>query len=226
MNDQQRLLFHLPLCPFSRQARIILAEKGFSHEARLEPIWERREDFLALNPANTVPVLVEPDGTVVSGILAVRDYLEEMRPEPCLLPGRPAERAEIRRLVAWFDEKFHEEVGHPLTMEKVYKWSLGLGEPCSTSMRAARTNLRHHMDYLDYLTERRHWLAGDILSLADVVAAAHLSCIDYLGDVPWDNHPEVRDWYARIKSRPSMRGILDDQIPKVAPARHYADLDF
>jgi glutathione S-transferase len=76
------------------------------------------------------------------------------------------------------------------------------------------------------LAERRRWLAGDSLSLADVAAAAQLSSVDYLGDVPWEGHPEAKDWYVRLKSRPSLRPLLKDHIAGVPPPKHYADLDF
>jgi glutathione S-transferase len=82
------------------------------------------------------------------------------------------------------------------------------------------------LDYIGYLTEQRRWIAGDELTLADITAAAHLSCVDYLGDVPWSDHPNAKDWYARIKSRPSFRPLLGDHIPGAPPPPHYADLDF
>ena len=69
-------------------------------------------------------------------------------------------------------------------------------------------------------------MAGEDYSLADIAAAAHLSTVDYLGDVPWTEHEEAKDWYARIKSRPSFRSLLEDNIPGVPPPKHYADLDF
>jgi glutathione S-transferase len=64
------------------------------------------------------------------------------------------------------------------------------------------------------------------MSLADVAAAAHLSCIDYIGDVPWEAYELAKNWYARIKSRPSFRSILADHIAGMPPPKHYADLDF
>jgi glutathione S-transferase len=113
-----------------------------------------------------------------------------------------------------------------LVHQKITKRLLSLGEPDSMAIRAGNTNIHGHMDYVAWLTEDRRWLAGDEFSLADIAAAAHFSCVDYLGDVPWDAHPRAKDWYARIKSRPSFRGILGDHIPGYPPPKHYADLDF
>ena len=135
-------------------------------------------------------------------------------------------RAEIRRLVAWFDHKFHAEVTENIVGEKIMKRFLHLGEPNSRAIRAGKRNIHTHLDYIGYLTERRTWLAGDMLSLADFAAAAHLSAVDYLGDVPWDEHDAAKDWYVRIKSRPSFRAILADHLPGEPPPKHYADLDF
>lgn len=133
---------------------------------------------------------------------------------------------ETRRLVVWFQEKFGQEVTENLAGEKIMKRFLGHGQPSSDAIRAGLTNIDYHLDYIDFLAERRKWLAGDELTLADLTAAAHLSVCDYLGNVPWDRHAEARAWYARIKSRPSFRPLLEDFIPGLAPADHYRDLDF
>jgi len=220
------LLYHLWLSPFSRKVRLVLGEKGLDVSLKVEKVWERRNEFLALNPAGEVPVLVEENGMVLVDSAAICEYLDETHPEPPLIGRAPAARAEARRLVAWFDLKFHREVTVNLVNEKIMKRFLGLGEPNSAAIRAGNHNIHYHLDYIGYLTERRRWLAGDELTLADVAAAAHLSCVDYLGDVPWDDHQPAKDWYARIKSRPSFRSLLGDHIPGAPPPRHYADLDF
>jgi len=222
-----RRLYHHWLCPFSRKVRIVLAEKKLPFELVLEPIWERRAEFIAMNPANDVPVLLEPDGAVLADSGAIVEYLDETIPEPPLLGADPLTRAEVRRLAGWFDVKFNAEVTVNLVGEKVVKRQMGLGaSPDSQAVRAGFGFLRWHLAYLGGLAEQRRWLAGDSFSLADIAAAAHLSAVDYVGDVPWDEFPEVKDWYARMKSRPSLRPLLADQLPGVRPPPHYADLDF
>ena len=221
-----RTLYHVWLNPFSRKVRIMLAEKKLDFAMEVEPVWERRTEFLALNPAGEVPVLVEPDNTVLSDSSAICEYLEEQAPEPNLMGGKPYEKAEVRRLVAWFDRKFHQEVTDMLVNEKVMKRFLGLGEPDSRIIRAAQQNIHTHLEYITFLTDRRHWLAGEVMTLADIAAAAHLSALDYLGDVPWSDHKSAKHWYARIKSRPSLRPILSDAIPGLPAPKHYSNLDF
>ena len=221
-----RILYHLWMSPQCRKVRVALLEKRLEFDLRAENVWERRDEFLALNPASDIPVLVETDGTALSGSDAICEFLDEVHPEPPLIGHRPIARAEVRRLVHWFDEKFNAEVTENLVGEKMTKRYLGKGGPSSKAVRAGHANIHSHLDYIGYLTERRTWLAGDDFSLADIAAAAHLSSIDYLGDVPWAEHEEAKDWYARIKSRPSFRSILEDNIPGAPPQKHYANLDF
>ena len=221
-----RTLYHLWLNPFSRKVRIVLAEKKLKFTMKVEQVWEDRPEFLALNPSGEVPVLVEPDNTVLSDSAAICEYLEEKVSEPNLMGRKIHERAEVRRLVAWFDRKFDREVTDLLVNEKVMKRFLGLGEPDSRTIRAAQKNIHNHLNYITFLTDRRHWLAGEEMTLADIAAAAHLSSVDYLGDVPWANYKSAAHWYARIKSRPSLRPILADAIPGLPAPKHYANLDF
>ena len=221
-----RVLHHTWLSPFCRKVRIVLAEKKIPCDMRVEKVWERREVFLALNPAAEVPVLVEDDGSALSDSAAICEYLDEIEPQPPLFGKTPLERAEARRLVAWFDRKFDAEVTENLVGEKVMKRFLGLGQPDSNAIRAGLANIRHHLDYIAYLVERRNWLAAEHMTLADIAAAAHLSVVDYLGDVPWDGHEIAKSWYVRIKSRPSFRPLLADTIPGLLPPKHYRDLDF
>ena len=221
-----RTLYHLWLSPYSRKVRVVLKEKKLDFEMKLEKVWERRPDFLAMNPAGEVPVLVDEDGAVIADSGAICKYLEETHVDPPLLGRNPKERAEVRRLIAWFDLKFGREVMQNLVGEKMMKRVLGLGEPSSTAIRAGLHNIHYHLDYIGYLTDRRNWLAGEAFSLADIAAGAQLSAVDYIGDVPWDHHPRAREWYARLKSRPSFRPLLADHIPGVPPPAHYADLDF
>ena len=221
-----RTLYHFPLDAGCREIRIILAEKKLDCELKAEKIWERRTGFLKLNPAGEVPVLVDDDGAALPGARVIAEYLEEVYPEPSLLGRRPLDRAEVRRLVDWFARKFHREVTQGLVEERIMKRFLGLGAPSSRAIRAGLHNINHHLDYIAWLSERRRWLAGDAFSLADIAAAAHISTVDYLGDVPWEAHPEAKDWYARVKSRPSLRPLLADLVPGAPPPKHYANLDF
>ena len=227
-------LYHHPFCPHSRFVRLVLAEYGLEPRLIEERAFERRQEFLILNPAGQTPVLVEEATPSVPGAAVIAEYIDETRGlafgERRLLPEDPLGRIEVRRLMEWFHTKFFAEVSNWLVTEKIYKrympTDLGGGGPDMELVRAARQNIRYHMRYIGWLAGQRNWLGGDRLSYADLAAAAHLSCIDYLGDAPWGEDEAAKHWYARIKSRPSFRTILADRLPGMAPADSYADLDF
>jgi glutathione S-transferase len=221
-----RILYHLPLSPFARKVRLVLAEKRLPFELRTEKIWDRRPEYLDMNPACTVPTLVDTNGLVIPDSNVICEYLDEAYPDMALLGRTIAERVEARRLVAWFDQKFAAEVTRNLLWEKTLKQMQGLGAPDAGALRAGYANLKQHMMYIDWLAENRQWLAGSNLSLADFAAAAVLSSIDFIGDIDWSVAPAAKDWYARMKSRPSFRAILTDRVNGMAPPPHYADLDF
>ncbi len=206
--------------------RIALREKNLDFELVEERPGERREELLRLNPSGEVPVLVEPDGAAYADCQAIVEFLDEIYPEPTLIGGNSSARAEVRRLVAWFDRKFDREVTSHLLDEKIIKRLVRNGQPDSNAIRTASANLHAHLKYIAWLADRRKWLGGDHFSLADIAASAHISIVDYLGDMPWEAHPGAKDWYARVKSRPSFRPLLADHLPGAPPPRHYADLDF
>ncbi|MEM8571190.1 MAG: glutathione S-transferase family protein [Pseudomonadota bacterium] len=220
-----RRLYHQPLSPFCRKIRLVLAEKKIEVDLVTEQPWEQRMDFLRMNPAGQVPVL-KVDDLVLCDSSAIAEYLEETVPDPPLLPQSPEDRAEVRRLVAWFDGKFHAEVTANLLYERVNKKLARAGHPESDRIKAGRQNIAYHLDYIGWLMERRRWLAGETLTLADFTAAAHLSCLDYTNDVDWARNTGLHEWYAKIKSRPAFRSILADLVPGFRPPVHYADLDF
>jgi glutathione S-transferase len=227
-------LFHYPLCPRSRYIRLILGEYGVEPRLVEERFWERREEFLRLNPAGEPPVAVVEGEPAIPGAAIIAEFLEETRAAEHgadgLMPAAPGQRVEVRRLANWFNDKFHEEVSRPLASERVYKRYMtrdqGGGPPDTDALRAARHNIRYHMAYIGWLARTRDWLAGDRLTLADLAAAAHLSVVDYLGEVPWSEDEAAKQWYARVKSRPSFRPILAETQAGVPPAAHYPDLDF
>jgi glutathione S-transferase len=222
-----RYLHHLPLSPYSRKVRLALAEKRLPFELRLEKVWERRADYLAIQPACTVPTLIEDNDLTIPGSQVICEYLDEAYPDTTPLLGHTlAERVEVRRLVAWFDEKLAAEVTRNLLGEKYMKRVSGRGHPDAAALRTGYANLRFHLDYLGRLAEERKWLAGSTISLADFAAAAHMSALDFTGDIDWNVAPAAREWYARMKSRPSFRAILADRVGGFEPPAHYADLDF
>jgi glutathione S-transferase len=220
-------LFQFPLCPFSRKVRLVLAEKGAAAELVREHPWERRDEFLDLNPAGETPVLVDKDaGTTLIGSQPIVEYLDETIDRMPMIHGTAVHRAEIRRLVAWFDEKLYREAVEPLMHERMKKRLISRESPDTRVLREAMRVASEHLDYADYLLDHRRWLAGPGLSLADFTAAAHLSVIDYLGALDWRGHKQTKDWYAVMKSRPWFRPLLGERMEVIVPPQHYDKVDF
>ncbi|NBO21170.1 MAG: glutathione S-transferase family protein [Rhodobacteraceae bacterium] len=218
-------LYHFPLSPFCRKVRLTLAEKRLEVELVEERYWEPSPDFLRRNPAGRVPVL-RIDNRMLTESQAICEYLDETVPTPALMPRDADGRFEVRRLCAWFDDQFHAEVTSKLVYERVHKKVTGQGYPDSKNVKFGASRIKYHLDYMAWLLDQRRWLAGDVMTLADFTAAAHLSCLDYISDVDWNRSAAVKDWYAKIKSRPSFRTLLADQISGFPQPEHYSNLDF
>lgn len=220
-------VYHYSLCPFSRKLRIILREKQLDFELFQEQYWDRRKAFIRLNPAGTTPVIIFGGNKIISGNNAIYEYIEETRSiDNSLIYGTPEQKAEIRRMNEWFDVKFYNEVTKYLFNEKIYKTITGAGAPNSEAIRAAKTNINNHLEYISYLLRDNRYLLSDSPSLADYAAAAQLSVVDFLGDVPWKNYEKAKDWYSLIKSRPSFKPILMDKVAGFYPPDYYTDPDF
>jgi glutathione S-transferase len=220
-------LLQFPLCPFSRKVRLVMAEKAVPVELIRENPWERSDEFLDLNPAGETPVLVDSEqGITLIGSQPIAEFFDETVEKAPMIHGDAVLRAEIRRLVEWFDEKLYREVVEPLMAERMRKRLVSKESPDTRVLRDAMRVGNNHLDYLDYLLDHRRWLAGPSLSLADFTGAAHLSVIDYLGAVDWRGHKQTKDWYAVMKSRPAFRPLLGERMEVIVPPQHYDKVDF
>ena len=223
---ERRTLYHYTLCPFSRKVRLLLFEKGLPYGMIFEVPWARRPEFLKLNPFGDVPVLIEPDGHILSDHVSICEYINEIKTLPNLLGETPRGRAEVRRLTNLFDTFFYIDVFKPLVGERVFKAIKKAGAPKSALIRIGRTNLKRYMEYIDWLSARRSYLGGRNLSMADLGIAAHVSILDYLGEIDWNIYPDAKMWYMKLKSRPSFSTLLSDKLAGILPSASYADLDF
>ena len=220
-------LYQFPLCPFSRKVRLMLAEKGVAHELVRESPWLRRDEFVDMNPAGQTPVLVDDkSGTTLIDSSAICEYFEETIQKSPMIPGTAVNRAEIRRLVAWLDDRLFREVVGPMMEERMTKRLVSRDPPDTRVLREAMKTANSYLDYFDYLLDHRRWLGGPVLSLADLAAAAHLSVADYLGGLDWRGHKQTIDWYSVMKSRPSFRALLTERMEVITPPAHYDKVDF
>lgn len=219
-------LYQFPLCPFSRKVRLLLSEKGVGYELWRENPWDGSDEFWALNPAGRTPVLNDPEKRIaLADSRAICEYFEETVDQAPMINGTAVNRAEIRRLVALFDENFFGDVTMPLLHERMKKRLVLRQPPDSRVLREAMKLAHGHLDYIDWLVDNRTWLAGATMSLADLAAAAQISVADYLGGIDWTGHEQTRGWYSVFKSRPSFRPLLSERMEVIQPPRNYAELD-
>ncbi len=219
-------LYYMPLNFYCRAARIILLEKGISFEIINEAFWKRRVEFLKINPAGDLPVIVDEDNTSIIGYEALAEYLDEKKVGKLLMGNTPKERLEVRRLCLWAGRKLQKEVMENIVDERVFNSLKENSQPSTIALKAGRKNLQNHMSYFDWILDRKIFLTGDYFTLADISLAAALSSLDYLNEVEWKSYQKVKNWYAAIKSRPSFRDILEESIYNITPSFHYKDLDF
>lgn len=241
-------VYHYPLCPFSRAVRLILKEKNVNFSLIIEYTWNRRKEFLYMNPMCTTPILVVPNlvefdnnnetnnkttnkmantqPLIVAGHWNVFQYIEDKYPEPNLLSKELKQKIHIRYVSEWFYDKFYNEVTKYIMNEKVIKTVSSSESPNSLAIRAAKKNISYHLDYISYLLGDNNYLCGEKITLADYIASAQLSCLDFVDDVPWEYNGKAKAWYALMKSRPSFKPILMDKIQGLRSPTHYYNPDF
>jgi glutathione S-transferase len=217
--------FHYPICPISRQIRVYLKELNLEADIIKESYWERRVEFVKLNPASTVPIIIF-DKEAIIGYYAITEFFKENFDNFYLMPQISQERNLVRQEIYWFNEKFYREVSKIILEEKMIRLLRRIGGPRSDYIRAAKTNLLHHLKYITSSLEAHSYIVSEHLTCADIVVASHISTIDYFAEINWDKFPLIKEWYSIIKSRPSFRTILQDNIAGFTPQKDYANLDF
>lgn len=213
-----RKLIHLTLSPASRLARLMVAEKRLS----CDPV-------MSEDPNAHLPVFVELDGTKREGLWAIVDHLEGNYPEHPLAPEDPSQRAEVLRWLDWAMGPLHDQVTRRIVYEKGaqrYTGTASRGAPDMNIIRQGREALRFMLKTIGQAAEANGNLAVRECTLADLAVAAHLSALDYFGEIQWTEYPPAAEWYVRIKSRPAFRTLLSDRVPGQPPTASYAELDF
>ena len=218
-------LYHYYLCPSSRFIRIILEEFKIKYNVQLENYWKPQKDFLKINPAGHLPVLINEEGFPIIGANACLEYFQDLNLKPNLLGENYKDKAEIYRLYHWFDTLFKKEVLDPIVYEKVFSRVVDNITPNSSNIRAALQNLTFHINYLDYLLKQQDYLVTNSLTYLDFLASANLSVLDYLGLLNFEKNENIREWYSKLKSRPSFKTLLRDQIVGLNPDEKYKLID-
>jgi glutathione S-transferase len=204
---------------------LILQEKSLPFESIIEDYWHKSNAFPEISPSAGVPILTNNHQTI-SDANAIYEYLEEQHPERNLLGPDPITRAETRRIAACFNGSFFHLISKTVMMQRVIGFSSGNYAVNSNVIHQVRDDVRYFLDYIAYLLKKNRWLSGKEISIADFVAASHLSVLDYFGDVPWEYNEYAKQWYAVLKSRPSFKPLLQDRLAGFVPIKYYTVLDF
>ena len=216
-------LYSFPFVRSAARSASRSAKRASGYELVRENPWDGSDEFYALNPAGRTPGAARSRkrrSTLIDS-QAICEYFEETVDKAPLILGTARRRAEIRRLVALFDEKFFGEVTQPLLHERMKK-RLDPAQPAGLRLLREAMRLAHeHLDYIDWLIDTRRWLAGAQLSLADFAAAAQISVADYLGGIDWSGHEQAHGWYRVMKSRPSFRPLLTEKMEGIPPPAGY-----
>ncbi len=221
-----RTLYHYPLDVFGRIVRIYLYEKSLEYQEMEDCLWNRKYKFNEHHMFSDLPTLVENNDTILEGCYSIVEYFEQSCRSCVLFGNTQKEKREVLRISSLFNTYFFADVTNIIVFEKIIKKYTDKTSPDSASLRKGSGNIKKYFDYIGWLINRRNWLAGEDFSFADISAAAQISCVDYIGSVEWEHYPEVKDWYVRIKSRPSFRSILKDRVIGINPPNFYSDLDF
>lgn len=212
-----RRLTHLLLSPPSRLARLLIAEKRLA----CDPV-------AAEDPSVHLPAFTDMDGSRYEGLWAIIDHLEGNYPDQPMIPADARARAETLRLLDWAMGPFHDNVTGKIVYEKAsqrFTGSKARRAPDMNIVRDGREALKAALKQLGDAAESHGYLASRDCTIGDLAMAAHLSALDYFGEVAWSDFPAATEWYVRMKSRPSFRSLLADRVPGQPPATHYADLD-
>jgi len=221
----ERLLYQMPFCPFSRKIAFGLFEKRLPVTPVMERSWNPSPMLLQLNPSGELPVF--QDGSVIcSNDYCACEYIEDTYSTPEMMGLDAIDRLETRKVMSWFDRVFYHDVYMTLFYERALKRAIMRCGPDTSVLKNGRILLKKHMEYISVLADRHAYIAGKNFSWADITVASHISCIDYLGEIVWDDFPIARDWYMKIKSRPAFRSFLMQTFPGIDPVSCYPLLDF
>jgi len=218
-------LYHYHLCPSSRFVRLLLNEYRIEYVTQLENYWKPQDEFLLINPAGHLPVLVDSTNFPIIGSNACMEYIKDLDLKPNIFSSDYRNKAEIYRLYHWFDTLFKKEVLDPIIYEKVFSRVVENIIPNSENIRNAMQNLSFHIKYFEYLLKDKDFLITETISSCDLLAAANFSVLDYLGLLDLCDSLIFKEWYLKIKSRPSFKSLLKDHIVGLNPHENYKYLD-
>ena len=213
------IVYGVPGSPYVRAALLALAEKGAEHEfSAMAPGALKQEPHLSRHPFGRIPAF-EHDGWMLYETQAIMRYVDAVVRGPRLQPEEPRAAARMNQSMGITDWYVMPQVSAPITRNRVVapRFNRPVDE---NAIVAALPNARHCIAEIARLLDGHPWLAGDALSLADLLMAAHLSMFALApeGTAILRDHENLRDWLARIEARPSMQATTWDRLLERAAA--------
>jgi glutathione S-transferase len=206
------------VCPFAQRTLILLAEKGLSYEHREVDLKNKPDWFEAASPYSKVPVLINGDVRVYESAI-INEYVNEMFPEPPMMPDNPAERAQARIWIDYDNVKFVPAFYKVLLAEEGSRRQ-ELADSLIESLRFMEAQA---------LTERTgepYWL-GDSYSLVDIALYPHferLAVLEfYRGISIPDECGALLEWMAAMAERPCVRQSAHGADYHIKAYTRYAD---
>ena len=192
--------------PNPHVVRMFMAERGLTvptEEIDLMGGANRQEPYLSVNPAGQMPALVLDDGTLITEVTAICEYLDETQPGDSLIGTTPAERAQTRRWTRWADLNIVE----PLTNGFRFAEGLPLFKERTRCIPEAADGLKaiaqDKLAFLDAQLETRDWIAGGRLTMADTMLFPFIAFGEQVGQPLNRDLKNVTAWYDRMAQRPS-----------------------
>jgi glutathione S-transferase len=231
-------LYHNNISVCAQKVRVVLAEKNLpwtNHHLSLARGEHLTTEFKKMNPRGVVPVLVH-DGHAIVESSVICTYLDEVFPNPPLMPRDPLERATMRLWCKLPDDVLHAACGtvsFAISFGPQLKRHAGAGleerlmkMPDSARRERLRALIEKGIDtpfFRDHIKvfdktfgeietqlSKTKWLASDMFTLADVEIMPYVERIDRLGLAGMlEGRPRLEDWYKRAKVRPSFTAISD-----------------
>ena len=206
-------LFDFNRAPNPRRARMVLAEKQLQISlvnVDLFAMEQLSPEFLAINPAGTVPVLETDDGIYITETVAICHYLEQLHPEPRLMGNTPADQA---RVLMW--NNIIEHSGMTAIAEVLRNWSPGFRDrafPGTVNypqmpelIDRGRQRMEQFFDRMNEQLQGRKFLATDEYTLADISLLAMCDFAGWVKVNPMRTRPDLENWYAMASARPSAK---------------------
>lgn len=205
-------LYDCSSAPSPRRARILLAEKGVAHDTvqvDLRGGQQLSDEFRAINPQCTVPVLRTEDGGLLTDNAAITAYMEARFPQPPLLGRTAAEKAEVASWNWRVEFEGLMAVAEALRNSAPSMAHRALPGPVDYAQipelaQRGLARVRQFFETLNRQLDGRAFVAGEAFGVADITAVVAVDFARVVKVVPGEAHPHLARWRAAMALRPAM----------------------